>query len=147
MAWNVLGTRTTATRWRADPATYSRRSIFRRITVLALSLGAGCTSLADLLDGEPGEITVFNNTDSNVQVTIEVADRADGRVALAETTTIESSDAVRFNDVFEAAARYRFAVETDHGVADAYEWALPSTDHYLYVIIRSDAIEFEEMGP
>lgn len=62
-------------------------------------------------------------------------------------TDIAASEATKYNDVFESASRYRFEVETADGLSASYEWDLPSTDHYLYITIHLDSIEFEENNP
>lgn len=108
---------------------------------------AGCSEVADYLGGNPGEVTVFNNTDSSLTATIDVTKIESDETVLAETTDISASEAAKFDDVFDAATRYRFEAETDDERSDSYEWDLPSTDHYLYITIHSDSIEFEENEP
>lgn len=127
--------------------TYSRRSICRGVAVMALPLTAGCSSLSDLLGGNPGEVTVFNKTDSPLTATITVTKLSDGTTALSETTDIESSQAAKFNDIFTSATEYQFEIETASGLSNSYEWNLPSTEHYLSVIIHPDSIEFRENEP
>lgn len=129
------------------PAQHPRRSICRMIAVSALPLVAGCSEIAGYLDGNPGEVTVFNNTESSLTATIMVTEVESEETVLSETTDISASEAAKFNDVFGAATRYRFEAETEDGHSDSYEWELPSTDHYLYVTINSDSIEFEENEP
>lgn len=117
------------------------------VAVSALPLVAGCSEITGYLDGNPGEVTVFNNTESSLTATITVTEVESEETVLSETTDISASEAAKFNDVFGAATRYRFQAETEDGQSDSYEWELPSTDHYLYVTINSDSIEFEENEP
>lgn len=125
----------------------SRRSICRGVAVMGLPLTAGCSAISGALGGDPGEVTVFNDTDSAVTVTVTVTNPGEETEVLAETADIDASAAAKYDDVFESATRYRFAVETASGLSDSYEWKLPSTDHYLYITITPDAIEFEENEP
>lgn len=60
---------------------------------------------------------------------------------------IEASQARKFNDIFGSATGYRFEIETADGLSESHEWDLPSTNHFLYITIRSDSIEFEENSP
>lgn len=126
------------------PAQHPRRSVCRAVVVSSLPLLAGCSEIASYLGGDPGEVTVFNNTDASLTATITVTDIESEETVLAETTDIAASEAAKFNDVFDAATRYRFEAETEDGLSDSYEWDLPSTDHYLYITINSSSIEFEE---
>lgn len=90
---------------------------------------------------------MFNDTGSTVSATVTVTNVSEETTALSETTEIESSQASKFNGVFDSATQYRFEVETEDGLSGSHEWDLPSTDHYLYVTIHSDSIEFEENEP
>lgn len=132
---------------RSNPTTVSRRSICRGIAAMVLPLTAGCSTLSDFLDGNPGEITVFNNTDSTITATTTVTNLEKETEILSETADIAASEATKYNDVFESATQYRFETETSEGLSDSYEWDLPSTDHYLYITVESDLIEFEENEP
>lgn len=125
----------------------SRRSLCRSVAVLGLPLTAGCSTISSFLGGDPGEVTVFNDTDSSVTATITVTNLSTETTSLSETTDIEASQAAKFDGVFESATTYRFEIETGDGASDSYEWDLPSTDHYLYVTIRSETIDFEENEP
>lgn len=144
MAENHSSDRSADAHSRNPSAAYSRRSICRGIAVMALPLTAGCSNI---LGGNPGEVTVFNDTGSTVSATVTVTNVSEETTALSETTEIESSQASKFNDVFDSATQYRFEVETEDGLSGSHEWDLPSTDHYLYVTIHSDSIEFEENEP
>jgi len=125
----------------------SRRSICRGIAVMGLPLTAGCSAMSGVLGGDPGEVTVFNDTDSAVTATVTVTNRSEETEVLAETADINATAAAKYDDVFGSATRYRFAVETASGLSNSYEWDLPSTDHYLYITITSNSIEFEENEP
>lgn len=126
---------------------YSRRSVFRAVTVTSLPFLAGCSDFTEFLGGNPGEVTVFNNTDSSLTATVTITDISTEETVLSETADIDSSEAAKFNDVFASATRYRFEAETADGLSSSYEWELPSTDHFLYITINSDDIEFEENEP
>lgn len=130
-----------------DSESYSRRSICRAATVSALPFIAGCSDITGFLNGNPGEVTVFNDTGSELTASITVTKIAEEETVLSETADISASEAAKFNDVFDAATQYRFEAETDDGQSDSYEWDLPSTDHYLYITINSGGIEFEENSP
>jgi len=133
---------------RSDSAqTVSRRTICCGVAVIGLPLTAGCSALSGFPGGNPGEVTVFNNTDSTITVTTTVTNLEAETEALSDTTDIAASEAAKYNDVFESATRYRFEAETEDGLSESYEWDLPSTDHYLYITIHTDSIEFEENGP
>lgn len=147
MARNPSGERPSNARLHEAPVPYSRRSICRGAAVVALPLTAGCSSLSGLFGGNPGEVTVFNRTDSALTVTITVTRLPDETTVLSETTDIESSQAAKFNDVFDSPAQYRFEVETADGPSNSHEWNLPSTDHYLSVVVHPDSIEFRENEP
>lgn len=58
----------------AHTPTVSRRGICRGIAVTALPLTAGYSALS----GDPGEVTVFNNTGSMITVTTTVTNLAEG---------------------------------------------------------------------
>lgn len=122
----------------------SRRTVLRSVAAGGITLSAGCSTLSDLLGGTPGDVTVFNDTDASVTVTVDVRDLDESTTALSETADVEASGAVRFEDVYEGPRDYRFDVETAHGLAGTHEWALPSTDHYLSVTVRDGSLEFEE---
>ncbi|MFC6727903.1 hypothetical protein ACFQDG_04525 [Natronoarchaeum mannanilyticum] len=128
-------------------ATVSRRSIGRAVAAMGLPLTAGCSAITGALGGDPGEVTVFNDTDSSVTATVTVTNIGAEDEVLADTADIDAAAAAKYDDVFESATRYRFAVETTSGLSDSYEWELPSTDHYLYITISGDSIEFEENEP
>lgn len=128
-------------------STISRRSICCGVAVMALPLTAGCSALSGFLGGNPGEVTIFNDTNSEITATITVTDLSEETKILSDTSDISSSEATKYNDVFESATQYRFEAETADGIADSYEWDLPSTDHYLYITIGPDSIEFEENEP
>lgn len=50
----------------------SRRPICRAATVTALPFIAGCSDIAGFLDGNLGEVTVFNDTGSELTASITV---------------------------------------------------------------------------
>lgn len=129
------------------PARHSRRSVCHAVTVATLPLLAGCSEITDLFGGNPGEVTVFNNTESSLTATINVTKTESEETVLSETVDINASEAAKFNDVFDAATRYRFEAAIDDERSESYEWELPSTDHYLYITFHSDSIEFEENEP
>ncbi|MDF9748239.1 hypothetical protein [Natrinema salsiterrestre] len=114
---------------------------------MGLPLTAGCSALSGLFGGNPGEVTVFNNTDSTITVTTTVTNLTEETEPLSDTTDIAASEATKYNDVFESATQYRFEAETEDGLSESYEWNLPSPDHYLYITVHPDSIEFEENGP
>lgn len=147
MAVNPGGDRSDDGRASRARSTTTRRSVCRGIAVTALPITAGCSSLSEVLGGAPGDVTVFNDTDSAVSATVAVTELPNETTALSETTDIGPSQASKFDDVFESPTRYRFDVETADGRSDNYEWDLPSVEHYLYVTIRPSAIEFEENDP
>lgn len=62
----------------AHTPTVSRRGICRGIAVTALPLTASCSALSGFLSGDPGEVTVFNNTGSMITVTTTVTNLAEG---------------------------------------------------------------------
>lgn len=92
-------------------------------------------------------MTVFNDTDARITATLTVSNLAAETTELAETTDIESSQAAKYDDIFESATEYRFEIETADGLADSYEWDLPATDHYLYITVNPDSVDFEENEP
>lgn len=137
----------TESRLSSNPTPYSRRSVFRAITATSLPFLAGCSDFTEFLGGNPGEVTVFNNTESTLTATVTVTDIPAAETVLSETVDIDASAAAKFDDVFTSATQYRFEVETADGLSSSYEWELPSTDHFLYITINSDDIEFEENEP
>lgn len=131
----------------AQSVSFSRRELLQGGALSVVPFKAGCSELVRTLSGDPGEITVFNDTGSTVSATVSVTDLRDQTTVLSETMDIEASQARKFNDIFGSATGYRFEIETADGLSESHEWDLPSTNHFLYITIRSDSIEFEENSP
>ena len=122
----------------------TRRTAMGGSATVALSLLTGCTGI---FGGNPGDITVFNKTDKKRTAIVSVSKQSSKKEVLSETTKIKPSKSTKFNDVFQSASKYSFSIETESGLSKTHEWKIPSTDHYLYAIIKQNSITFKQKSP
>lgn len=117
--------------------------ISRREFVIA-SPGLAVATTACLFSGKNSDLVVGNHTNATVQVSIRVVRVDTGDVLFGDATAVDPDESEQYTDPIPEGRAVTIRVSTNDQ-SDSVEWEQSTNAEGLFIFVRSDSIEFQEV--